>query len=151
MLLENNVIASSAPSLRETFSKSAVNRTYHWETPDKKHIFLHFTFTPKQRADGSHFLLVTVNFDSSDVKGQGKHLLKFCEDELDKVAQQGLGHNFPLIPVLHQVSPNQYSEPLFKNNPDYSLGADGNYYRIHSLDITPPPDKNVPTDEILLQ
>ena len=115
------------PSITENLAGGALTRSYRWETQDKKQIFLYVTYSLKQSQEEGPFLLATSNFDSSEVKGKGNFLLQFCMAELTRAAKEGIGHGFPLIPILHEVKPNEYSRPLFEKNSNY-VQRGNNFY-----------------------
>lgn len=130
MSKEQNFIDSSQPSKHEVVGTNTIMLTYHWRTEENKSIFLYITFNLKD-GDTGPYLFVRSNFDSSEVRGQGKHLLNFYEKTLQETTSSGL-KDMPPMPILAEISPNEYSLSLFKDNPHYQLRND-KYYRLYPV------------------
>jgi hypothetical protein len=117
------------PSVIENLINNSVTRTYRWETPDKRNIFLHLVFSLETTEKQGSFFVCHSNIDSSEVKGQGKFLWEFMTSELEKTAKKGF-KDVGSVPVMHIVSPNDYSRKYVENNPSYfQKGED--YYSVY--------------------
>lgn len=89
-------------------------------------IFLHLLLTLKSSDEYGSYYFAQTNIDSSTVKGQGKALWSFLIQELSTISQQGLP-NLPAIPIVHEVNPNQYSQPLVAADPHYQKKGSAYY------------------------
>lgn len=126
---EHNYIHET-PSIREEQHGDTIMRSYHWETVDKRHIFLYLTLSLKHSTDHGSYLLAQSNIDSSEVKQQGPALWAFLQGELSTLAAKGIGDTGS-IGVMHEMSPNQYSSKYVENNPLYTKKG-SSYYRFFS-------------------
>lgn len=117
------------PQVRDVESNGSITRTYLWNGEKQdQYIFLYLSFHPQDSEKTGKFILCTSNIDSADVRGQGKYIWEFMVKELRRLAEKGLNGQ-PPIPILHQVSPNEFSLHLVENDPLYQKrGAD--YFRI---------------------
>lgn len=92
--------------------------SYHWETPDDKHTYLHLT--PRKSPD-EPFAIAHANMDSEDIRGQGDALWSFLSTQLQDVSNRG---NFT---VYHDVDTNNYSRRLPEADPRYEEVGENKY------------------------
>jgi hypothetical protein len=103
--------------------------TYHWESEEGEHTFLHLTV---RHHPGSPFAIARSNIDSEEIRGQGDALWTFLGNSLQEMSTtQDMN-------IVHEVHANEHSLRLPAEDPRYHPSPDGTaFLGIYSPQATP--------------
>lgn len=132
-------VAGELVSERRSRTNNGESIAYHWEVRDgsqeAKHIFLHVSYSLQESQKNGQFIVARDNFDSPDVRGQGKPLWKFLTEKLQATSNAGI-LNKGAMPLIHCFSPNQYAAPLVQGNDRYTKKGN-EYFGLYEPEVVP--------------
>jgi len=108
------------PFVQPLLGGNGISATYHWETKDQRHTFLHLIIS--KRPD-KRFGIARTNIDSEEVKGQGDALWTFLRKKIQEYSNRGLTGNDP-FPIIHEVRANKHSVRLPSSDSRYIQSDD---------------------------